>query len=213
MVVNGAKMIHTCVVSPHTDIVIEGPHRCGNTFAVVAFQLAQKQPAVVAHHLHAEAQIIQGVAQHIPVILLVRHPEDMVVSTAVSFGFPLKQAFLYYSTFYDRVLPYLDHVVIANFETVTSDFGRVIEAVNNKFGTNFGVFQHTQENVDRCFKIIDEFYQRTAPEPDRTVARPSEQRHKTKAMLRSEFFTVKYANQRARAEALYETLLEKEFAW
>lgn len=212
MMLNGIKMIHTGVVGEDTDIVIEGPHRCGNTFAVVAFQLAQQQPLEIAHHLHAEAQIIQGVALKIPVILLLRHPDDVVVSTAASFGFPIKQALRYYITFYERVLPYLDHVVVADFDTVTSDFGRAIEAVNTRFGSHFGVFQHTQENVDRCFQIIDEFYQRTAPEPERTVARPSEQRHKTKDMLRAEYFSLKYADQRAQAEKLYASLSQKEYA-
>ena len=105
MLLDGVPMPHTSVVSGDTEIVIEGLHRCGNTFAVVAFQLAQGRPLNVGHHLHAEAQIIQGAGAGIPVILLLRNPEDFVVSASASFGFPLELVLDDYVRFYSRVLP------------------------------------------------------------------------------------------------------------
>jgi hypothetical protein len=206
MIINGVRMMHTGVVSERTDIVIEGLYRCGNTFAVVAFQLAQQQPLELAHHLHAEAQIIKGVALNRPVILLLRNPEDVVTSSMSSFGVPVKQALKDYVTFYARMLPYRNDVIIADFETVTSNYGAVIKAVNTKFGTHFGVFQHTKENVDRCFEIIDEFYRRTAPEPGRTVARPSGQRHARKDSLHAQLFDAQFTALRREALQLYTTL-------
>lgn len=205
MLLNGVKMVHTSVVSGDTDVVIEGPGRCGNTFAVVAFQLAQERPLNVAHHLHAEAQIIQGVETGVPVILLLRDPEDVAVSTSVSFGIPLKEVLQDYVTFYTRMLPYRDRVVVADFEQVTNDFGKVIESVNAEFGTTFKVFRHTQENVDRCFNVIDEFYQRTAPEPGRTVARPSKRRYSNKDALRLEYHQPQCADLRHQSQHLYDT--------
>src|SRR5262245_65181203 len=47
-------------VGPETELVIEGFPRCGNSFAVAAFSLAQPRPVRIAHHLHAPAQVIAG---------------------------------------------------------------------------------------------------------------------------------------------------------
>ncbi|RMG27959.1 MAG: hypothetical protein D6732_19595, partial [Methanobacteriota archaeon] len=45
------------LIGARTEIVIEGYPRSANTFAVVAFRLAQNRPVKIAHHLHMEAQI------------------------------------------------------------------------------------------------------------------------------------------------------------
>jgi hypothetical protein len=206
MLFDGVPMVHTSVFGSGTELVIEGPYRCGNTFAVVAFQLAQGRLLNVAHHLHAEAQIIGAARAGVPAVLLLRAPEDVVVSTSVSFGIPLYQALKDYVTFYSRVLPYRDRLVVAPFEQVIGNFGGVVETVNATFGTDFRPFIHTQENVDRCFEIIDEFYRRTAPEPRRTVARPSEQRGSRKEEVRAEYGGARYADLRQSADDLYRTL-------
>ena len=45
--------------------------------------------------------------------------------------------------------------MIATFEQVTTDFGEVINAINARFGTGFSLFEHTQDNVRRCFELIE----------------------------------------------------------
>ena len=45
--------------------------------------------------------------------------------------------------FYTKVAQVADRIVMVNFRDVISDFGQVIERVNSKFGTSFGVFEHT----------------------------------------------------------------------
>jgi hypothetical protein len=46
------------LVDRTTQLVIEGFPRSGNTFAVVAFEQAQRQSVRIAHHLHAPAQVM-----------------------------------------------------------------------------------------------------------------------------------------------------------
>ena len=82
--------------------------------------------------------------------------------------------------------------------------------MNAKFESQFKPFVHTQENVDRCFSIIDEFYRRTAPEPGRTVARPSEGRRASKEALRARYHAPHNARLRRDAQDLYETLVQRE---
>ena len=205
MEINGVRVPHTSVVSHNTDIVIEGPGRCGNTFAVVAFQLAQDRPLRVAHHLHAEGQILEGVRRGLPVVLLIRKPEDVVVSSASSFGIPVREGLRIYTTFYERLLPHKGAVVTAEFSDVTGDFGGVVRRVNQKYRTAFRAFEHSEENVARCFEVIDEFYRRTAPEPGRTVARPSDGRQLRKEAARREYRLDTYRALRERADQLYGT--------
>ena len=206
MMIDGQRMVHTGVVHHGTRIVIEGYPRCGNTFGVVAFQLAQGTPVEAAHHLHAEAQVIRAAALGLPTILLTRDPAEAVVSNATSFGYPLKTALRDYVVFYRRVLPHLGRVVVADFRDVTGDFGAVIGRVNAQFSTDFATFDHTDEAVERCFAVIDEFYRRTAPEPNRTVARPSRQRQSGKDHLRAEFHSLALRPLREEAYRLYRAL-------
>src|SRR5689334_19049404 len=70
-------------VSRGTEIVIEGFPRSANTFAVVAFRLAQQREIEIAHHLHAAAQIKHAINLKVPVIVLIREPSDAILSVAV----------------------------------------------------------------------------------------------------------------------------------
>ena len=70
-------------VTPTTEIVIERYPRSANTFALVAFQLAQSRELEIAHHLHAAAQIKRAVALGVPAIVLVREPSEAVLSLMV----------------------------------------------------------------------------------------------------------------------------------
>lgn len=206
MLIRGRPMVHTGVVGDGTEVVIEGYPRCGNTFAVVAFQLAQGKTVEAAHHLHAEAQIVGAVRAGLPTVLLIRDPEQAVVSNARSFGYPLRTALRDYVVFYRRVLPHHEGFVVADFHDVTTDFGAVIDRVNSRFGTDFESFDHTTEATEQCFEVIDEFYRRTAPEPGRTVARPSSQRQAGKQELRDAFRAPALRALREEAYRLYRTL-------
>lgn len=205
-----AEMIYSEAVGKYTDVVIEGPPRCGNTFAVVAFQLAQPQPARVAHHLHAAAQIIMAAKKDIPAMVLLRDPEECTVSRAASFSVPIELAIRDYIRFYTDIMPYRDQFVVADFPTLTSDYGTAIRALNDRFGTAFEPFEHSEENVARCFDVINEYYRREAKQPERTVARPSKDRQRKKEDVRSEFQAENLAALRAEASYLYNELASAE---
>jgi hypothetical protein len=195
------------VVSPSTDIVIEGYPRSANTFAVAAFLLTQQRQVKVAHHIHGPAQIIWAARHDIPTLVLIREPSDSVLSlivrqTAVS----LEQAFRNYIRFYERVLPYSDSYVIADFDETTSDYGGVIGRVNSRFGTSFTKFEHTDKNVQRCYQLIEEMDRRDTGHEDTTmttVARPSSRREKLKVSLSEELENENFQHLITRAEVIY----------
>ena len=144
------------VVDDTTQLVIEAFPRSANTFAAVAFQLSQPAPVRVAHHLHAPAQVADAVRRGIPVLVLVRHPRDAVTSQVIrSPGISVRGALRAYARFHERVASVRAGCQIATFEQVTGDFGAVIQALNRRYGTNFGVFHHTGEAVAEVYRMID----------------------------------------------------------
>jgi hypothetical protein len=194
-----------------TDAVIEGFPRSANTFAATAFELAQTRPVRVARHLHVPSQIIAGARLGIPTIVLVRDPEEAVLSLSLwTPHVTLEDGLRDYIRFYRRIFPYRDRFVVATFEEVSTDFGVVIRRLNERFGSTFQEFQHTDANVALCFRIIEEHDRRTVGKVvEKTVARPSQQREHMKNALRSALRSPKLARARADAYDIYETLTSK----
>jgi hypothetical protein len=220
------------VVGSETEIVIEGFPRTGNTFAVFAFQSAQPQPVRVAHHLHAPAQVSVAAGRGLPVLLLIRPPEDAVVSSAMWWPHVTPaDALPAYAHFYERLRPYRDACVVGCFDEVTTDLGAVIGRVNERYGREFARFEHTPENVARCYRLIDERSRepdagaainaymsgelsaaeldarRSPPDaaapPAMRVARPSAARAAARGRVRSAYLAPELAAARARAERAY----------
>jgi hypothetical protein len=195
------------LVNENSEIVIEGFPRSANTFAVVAFSLVQEQPVRMAHHLHAPAQILWAVRREIPVMVLLREPTEAVLSLVMREpGVSLAQGLRRYVRFYTRVAPYRQQFVVAPFEQVTGAFGDVIGRVNAQFGTSFAVFDHSEEQVGKCFSIIEELNRKREQRGhvvELTVARPSAEREKAKDRLRAELEDERLLPLLSRASAAY----------
>jgi hypothetical protein len=143
------------MVRRDTRIVIEGFPRSANTFAVVAFRQAQEEDFHIAHHLHAQGQVVRAVEWGIPVCLLIRSPVDAVRSLVLKLPYIRPHdALRAYAEFYSDVYPLRDRVVVATYEEVTTDLGAVIARLNSKFGTHFRMFSHTTVNVERAFAFM-----------------------------------------------------------
>ncbi len=191
-------------VRPTTEVVIEGYPRSGNTFAVMAFRVAQRRPVRMAHHLHMPAQLRAAVRWNIPLMVLIRRPEDAILSFLVREPcLPPRQAVKDYLTFYTWVARLRTHLVLVPFEVVISDFGRAIEALNRRFGTRFQRFEPTPANLERVYRMIEEFDQRERRmeglklAADLTIGRPSAVREALKAQRRKDLEPVKDLLQKA----------------
>ena len=136
------------VISPETELVIDGYTRSATTFAVYALQLSQPKPVRLAHHLHAPAQLIEAARRGVPALVLIREPEGAILSQVVREPWvTVSGALIAYSRFYTCLLPYRERFVVGAFEQVTSDFGAVIRRLNARFGTSFAEFVHTDSSV------------------------------------------------------------------
>ncbi len=206
-----ARARHGVPVSDRTEIVIEGFPRTGSSFAVAAFVRAQGRHVDVACHVHAPAQVVGGVRRGLPVLVVVRAPEDTTLSFVIrNPDLTLEQAMRAYRRFYEPIVRRVAEVVVADFEQVTTDLGRVIARVNTRFGTSFLPFRHDEDSVRAVFDEIDRDYaQRFAGERfDRSVARPSPARESLKQQLRTGYRAEALADARIRADRTYDLLKE-----
>ena len=143
------------VISPATELVIDGYTRCASTFAVYALQLAQPVPVRLAHHLHAPAQLVAAARAGVPALAVIREPRGAILSQLIREpDVAPRDALIGYTRFYQRLLGYRDRLVVADFEEVTKDFGAVTRRVNDRFGTSFAEFEPGEQNVARCFELI-----------------------------------------------------------
>jgi hypothetical protein len=202
-----------CWVSRTTEIVIEGYPRSGNTFAVVAFRLAQGRQIEIAHHLHAAAQIKRAARLDVPAIVLVREPSEAVLSVLVRDPHAsVRWALRSYIRFYSAVVPYLEKKVVAPFPTVTSDLASIIRMVNTRYGTAFKEFVPTEEALNSVRQTVELMgrldSERTGWDYRLGVAVPSEQRRRAKEARRTEYLDERNKPLRLRAESLYERVME-----
>jgi hypothetical protein len=145
------------VIGPATELVIEGYMRSANTFAVHAFQSAQRRPVALAHHLHAPAQLIRAARRGVPALVLIRDPEDTILSQVQwEPDISMRAALTTYVRFYRALEPYAGALLTATFPQVTEDFGGVIRRLNARFGTNFDAYGSTGQHQQLCFELMQE---------------------------------------------------------
>ena len=80
---------------------------------MAAFNRAQARPLDVACHVHAPAQVIAAVRRRLPAVVVVREPEDTVLSFVIRHShIGVRQALRGYVRFYEPLLPHRGDLVI-----------------------------------------------------------------------------------------------------
>ncbi len=146
-----------------TELVIDAFPRCANTFATYAFIRSQPRPVDVVHHFHAPAIVRAASSRGIPVLTIIRDPGD----TAASYllyrrSSNVRQALRDYIDYYSAVEDCRQNVTVARFETVVTDFGAVVRALNLRANTSFSPFEHTEDHVREVHAEIEEIARRVA---------------------------------------------------
>ena len=192
-----------------TELCIEGFLRAGNTFTVIAFQHAQRELVSVAHHVHAAGAVIAAVRMRTPALVLIRPPEQSVLSYVVRWpGLTIGQALRGYARFYRPLLPYRHGFVLGRFDEVTSDLGRVIRRVNERFGTSFVPFEPTEANLRAVREEMDRWDANTyrrGGQVELGRGRPTEEKESRKAEVLELYRAPSVSRLREGAERLYTT--------
>jgi hypothetical protein len=194
-----------------TAIVIEGFLRSGNTFSVAAFQIANGPQLHVGRHLHGAPHVLRAVRLGLPTLVLIRQPRDAVLSYLVRRDtLTPHDAVLEYLDFYRTAWPARAGFVVGPFDQVTSDFGAVLEKVNERFGTSFRRYDPTPENEARAFELVEEMNRlETGGEVvESLVGRPSAERAVRKEQLRALLARPRTAEKLRAADELYQRYVE-----
>jgi len=199
---------HGKVFDEGTDIVIEGFPRSANQFAIAALRRAQDRELRIANRVHAPGHVIAAVKAGLPVLVLIREPEEAVLGWVLYKGdISIGQALRAYRRFYGPLLRYRDRLVVATFDQVTTDFGAVIRRVNQRFGTRFAEFEHSEDNVRKIFAAMEGFVTDHWPSDrvERIIGRPSSEREEMKEELRPIYWAPRLRSSRLKAESLWRT--------
>lgn len=121
--------------SSDTDLVVEGPPRCGNTTVVRSIQFANGEKLRIAHHLHVPANIIYAARRSIPCLVLLRDPIESVASLLLKEkNRDATTSVLDYIEFVRTLKKIRSHVILATFDNIMKDgIGSAIVALNDKF--------------------------------------------------------------------------------
>ncbi len=181
-----------CTVAADTQFVIDGFQGSGNSFATVAFKRSQERPLRLAHHLHSPAQIVQAAKAGKPVLVTIREPRGAAISLVTRWPYvSLRQAVRGYIQFYEKVLPVAPACVISPFEMTTNHLDQVFETVNARYGTDFGIFHHTEANMNAL------------RDPEKLDSAGERKRKEMKAAMQAELKNPEYADLLNRAEEVY----------
>jgi hypothetical protein len=198
------------LITPGTELVLEGYFRTGNTFAALAFYLAQPRPTPVANHTHAIATLLVAARRSLPALVLLRNPADTVVSAVLKTpGTTLAQHLKWYIRYYESVDRLCEHFYIALFDELITDFGQVIEKLNRRFQTAFTPFDHTEENVQKVFDWIEEIDRRIYADSVTQYSIPLHVKRDAKRVLVQEMDKKECECLLEKANNLYQNLSEK----
>ncbi|PSO82370.1 MAG: hypothetical protein BRC44_02650 [Cyanobacteria bacterium QS_4_48_99] len=141
------------IVTPDTELVIDGFQGSANSFAVAEFKRSQTRHVKLLHHRHAPVAIIRAIEQGIPVLLTIREPLDTVISLTSRWPHvSANQALKSYIGFYTKLKPYAPYYVVSTFEQTTQHLDRVVQVVNAKFSTNFDLVDSATVNEESRVK-------------------------------------------------------------
>ena len=144
-----------------TALVIDGFLRSGNTYSVAAFVVANGDGLHLGRHLHGGPHILRAARLGVPAVVLIRRPADAVASYLIRRpSLTPDDALVEYVDFYRTCWRVRDHFVVGVFDDVIADFGAVVRAVNQRFGTSFRPYEPTADNQAAAFALVEEMNRR-----------------------------------------------------
>lgn len=205
LIARKSEHLRNFVASAGTEITLEGFPRPANSFARDAFMYAQGRDIKVASHLHASSNVIRSVQLGLPTVVIIREPEEAILSYCLhNPTTTMRLALRRYISFYKRIAPYREQFLVATFPLITSDLGRIIRAINEKFGTTFTQFEHTEENLRAVLEIMNGICRRQRGYVRREwLNLPSEKRRQQKERFRPVLHERRYRRFLASARAIY----------
>ncbi len=199
-------------ITEHTELVVEGFPRSGNTFMVTALLFASDHRLRISSHVHHPSQVKLAVQRGLPTALVVRDPLDTLASylTYGQHGRPAT-SIREYCSYHRELLPYLDQLVVCDFDENVANLSASIARLNQRFGTELPPFEDSPENTKRVFDEIAEYHRLTHPKlrSELVAPRPTDARRQVAERHRAELERPRHAGLMADARDLYGYYLQK----
>lgn len=161
------------LVTPGTDVCIEGFPRSGNTFLVRVFR-HWNPDVVVGHHVHVPAQIARAVRLSVPCLVPLRLPHDAITSLLIATrGLSVGLAIASYTHFHRRIGRFRAHLTVAPFEEVVSEPGQVIARFAERSGRSFTSGSLTDDEEGRILADMRWWNRVDDRQPELLVPAPS----------------------------------------
>lgn len=201
------------MVRPDSAVCIEGYPRSANTFSVAAFSITNPECGHIARHTHLSGQVLRAISYGVPTLVLLREPEDAVLSMKIREpDLSVSQLLRSYIRYYRCIERVRGDVCIATFEEVTDDFGKVLCRMNDELGTTFNLFHHDEAGTESAFaeveQMFEDYQKRMGIAPDLEgdrIAKPTEARKALKANLKQELNSDTNRNLLSRARQKFST--------
>jgi hypothetical protein len=195
-----------------TAIVMEGFSRSGNTFAAAAFMVSNGRSVHIGRHLHGAPHLLRAARLGVPAVALIRDPRDAVLSYVIRRDqLTPADALIEYVDFYRTAWRARDSFVVGAFERVTHEFGAVIDAVNQRFGTDFSRYEATPDNDRATFSLVEQMNREECHGEvvESQVGRPSPERTRQRLALEGLLEDPSLKPRLDEAQAWYQRYLER----
>lgn len=207
------------VVNPNKDEFdywVDGYPRSANTFLSHSFRIAFPEFKVRSHS-HSPFLPLAALKRDIPGVVVIRQPQDAIVSYAVMTGHGLKNAVLFYIDFHKPLLASAEKIYVASFDRITHSAEAVVEDFCQHFlidvpSTGDDLGAKALDSIDQAYSA------RTGKVNSSSVARPDAGRKarlsELKEQLANDPALVGYLKE---CESLFEELLRRsanaEWEW
>ena len=199
------------MVRRSSEFVIEGYPRSGNSFLEAYLRLLvegkkKNEEFHFGHHVHSAAQVRLGVRLKKPVVVLIRNPEDAVVSNFLyrNKKWNMEVLLREYLLYYEEVKKVISGVSIVDFCDLTFDSSLAVSRVCDTIGF---VSVNKGFSKERIMHIVEEISvsRKTQEKNSYTDERYSSQRYREKEVAREVYQSLS-GRLRRRADGLYEGL-------
>lgn len=198
------------VCGPQTDMVIEGYPRSSNSFAIWMLHVLEGETfrLKIGHHTHDIDNLRLAAHFGKPSAVLIRAPEDAILSFMIYADVAVDAATNRYQRFYDGTLALETMPLVLPFEMVTRDFNQVVDRINALTGESIPRSKDLEADTARAYEMAreraDDIHAGKVVEQ---IAIPSAERETIKAAKRAEVQA--YLAERPEIAALYEAVMAK----
>lgn len=177
------------ICGPDSHLVIEGYPRSSNSFAVWMLFVLQGDGfgEGLGHHTHSVDNL--RLAEHfgVPSAVLIRAPEDAILSLTIFADAPIDYATDRYLGFYEGTLALEKMPLVLPFDMVTHDYNQVVDRLNAHAGQSIRHSTDLEGDTARAYAMAreraDEIHGDKVVEQ---IAIPSAEREAIKATRRAE---------------------------